>query len=59
MQESAAVQGVEPDVQCIRKMNDTECVRAVAYGEVDVTIVQQEDRFEAERYCFQNQDFYI
>ncbi|XP_026471609.1 transferrin-like [Ctenocephalides felis] len=53
MQESAAVQGVEPDVQCIRKMNDTECVRAVAYGEVDVTIVQQEDRFEAERLGLQ------
>lgn len=50
MQEAASVQGVEPDIRCVRKMNDSECVLAVASSAVDVTIVQQEDRFDAEKY---------
>ena len=49
LQEIAGVHGIEPNIQCIRTESVEKCMKNTMHGTADVVIVNQDDRFRAQK----------
>lgn len=49
LQEVAGVQGIEPNLQCIREMSLDNCMESVQHGASDVVFVDESERVRAQR----------